>query len=71
MHYKSEGWIWSNAVTTGCANCYYCWNGQCAYGGRCYGTEMRIVDGTWQTVPIDSPVGKEKDQWATSSNLKR
>lgn len=55
--YKSEGWIWSNAVTTGCANCYYCWNGRCAYAARCYGTEMRIVDGRWQAVPIDSNVG--------------
>lgn len=69
--YKSEGWIWSNQTTTGCGNCYYCWNGRCAYGGRCYGTEMRIVNGAWQTVPVGSPVGKEKDQWETSSNLKR
>ena len=54
---KSEGWVWSNQTTTGCGNCYYCWNGRCAYAARCYGTEMRIVDGRWQAVPIDSNVG--------------
>lgn len=57
MTYKSEGYLWSNTVTTGCANCYYCWNGRCSYAARCYGTEMRIVDGRWQAVPIDSNVG--------------
>lgn len=50
--YKSEGWIWSNQTTTGCGNCYYYWNGGCAYGGHCYGTEMRIVNGNWVQVPI-------------------
>lgn len=71
MTYKSEGSVWSNQTTTGCGNCYYCWGGRCSYDGRCYGTEMRIVNGAWQTVPIGSPVGKEKDQWETSSNSKR
>lgn len=71
MTYKSEGWVWNNQTTTGCANCYYCWNGGCAYGGHCYGTEMRIVNGAWQTVPVGSLVGKERDQWETSSNSKR
>ena len=71
MTYKSEGLVWSNQTTTGCGNCYYCRNGCCTYGGICYGTEMRIVNGAWQTVPIGSLVGKENGQWETSSNLKK
>lgn len=71
MTYKSEGWVWSNQTTTGCANCYYCWNGSCAYGGICYGTEMRIVNGAWLTMPIGSPMVEDKTQWETSSNSKR
>lgn len=62
MSYKSECWVWINQTTTGCANCYYCWNGQCAYGGRCYGTEIRKMGREWVKVPIESPVGKENSQ---------
>lgn len=71
MTYKSEGWVWSNQTTTGCANCYYYRNGYCAYGGICYGTEMRIVNGAWLTMPIGSPMVEDKTQWETSSNSKR
>ena len=70
MTYKSEGWVWSNQTTTGCANCYYYWNGRFSYGGRCIGTEMRIVNGAWQTVPIGAP-NEEKNEWATLLNSKR
>ena len=62
MTYKSEGWVWSNQTTTGCGNCYYYWNGGCAYGGRCYGTEIRKMGREWVKVPIESPVGKENSQ---------
>lgn len=68
--YKSEGWVWSNQTTTGCANCYYCWNGQCAYGGRCYGTEMVVVNGNWTQMPIGAP-NEERNEWATLLNSKR
>lgn len=69
-HYKSEGWVWSNQTTTGCANCYYCWNGRCAYAARCYGTEMVVVNGNWTQMPIGAP-NEEKNEWATLLNSKR
>ena len=68
MTYKSEGWIWSNQTTTGCGNCYYYRNGSCSYGGICYGTEMRIVNGAWLTMPIGSRMVEDKTQWATLLN---
>lgn len=44
-----------NTIRTGCGNCWYCRNGQCAYGGKCYGTgELRNVNGQWYFFPIGS-----------------
>lgn len=28
-----------NEIKTGCANCWFCRNGQCAYGGKCTGVQ--------------------------------
>lgn len=63
MTYKSECWVWINQTTTGCANCYYCWNGLCAYGRRCYGTKMVVVNGNWTQMPIGAP-NEERNEWA-------
>lgn len=51
-----------NKTTTGCANCWYCFNGQCSYGGNCYGTQMILIDGRWYSVPIGSQVYKEVEE---------
>lgn len=33
----------------------YCYNGQCSYGGQCYGSpQLRYVDGKWCWMPIGS-----------------
>lgn len=42
-----------NIITSGCGNCMYCHNGQCYYGGQCYGSpQLRYVDGKWCWMPI-------------------
>lgn len=44
-----------NKIRTGCGNCWYCRNGQCAYGAKCYGTgELRNVNGQWYFFPTGS-----------------
>ncbi|WP_297931076.1 hypothetical protein [uncultured Coprobacter sp.] len=44
-----------NTITSGCGNCMYCYNGQCSYGGQCYGsTQLQNVNGKWCWMPIGS-----------------
>ena len=44
-----------NIITSGCGNCMYCYNGQCSYGGQCYGSpQLMYVDGKWCWMPIGS-----------------
>lgn len=44
-----------NTITSGCGNCTYCYNGQCSYGGQCYGSpQLRYVDGKWCWMPTGS-----------------
>lgn len=44
-----------NITTSGCGNCMYCYNGQCSYGGQCYGSpQLQNVNGKWCWMPIGS-----------------
>lgn len=50
-----------NQATTGCANCYYCSNGMCFYGARCYGTQTICINGTMIKLPINEIKLEEND----------
>ena len=47
-----------NQVKTGCANCYYYFNGYCTYGNICSGVTCVKPDanGHLITLPVDAPV---------------
>ena len=59
-----------NIKTSGCGNCTYCYNGQCSYGGQCYGsTQLRYVDGKWCWMPIESFKEEQKMKPETLAEL--
>ena len=50
-----------NQTKTGCANCYYYFNGMCFFGAPCYGTHMVQISGTWVAIPINDTNFEEQD----------
>lgn len=54
-----------NTIQTGCGNCWFCRNGQCAYGGKCYGTgTLGNVDERWYFFPAESYIRRTSNDRA-------